>query len=215
MEPDVHRVVDAGCGTGIASRLFTARGCEVVGVEADLRMAELARAHGLHVEVSHFEDWEPPMEPFDLVIAAQAWHWVDPVQGAVKAAAILRPGGRFAAFWNDYAYEPDLLEPLEAVYREHAPQLEEEVVGHKKTFVLSGVEASDAFSPVEVRTYEWDAGLRRDAWLDQLATRSSHRTMDPRPRAAAPRRARHRDRRRRRPAHDRPLDEAVHRGRLG
>ncbi|MCW2935319.1 MAG: hypothetical protein JWM19_6281 [Actinomycetia bacterium] len=34
-----------------------------------------------------------PAEP----VAAQAWHWVDPVAGAAKAAVVLRPGGRLAA----------------------------------------------------------------------------------------------------------------------
>ena len=37
---------------------------------------------------------------FDAVIAGQAWHWVDPVAGAAKAAQALRPGGRLAVFWN-------------------------------------------------------------------------------------------------------------------
>ena len=92
---------------GRASRRCSSRraDCEVVGVEADLRMAEVARSHGLTVEVSAFEDWDPPGEPFDLVIAAQAWHWIHPQRGASKAAAVLRPGGRFAAFWNSYDYD--------------------------------------------------------------------------------------------------------------
>jgi trans-aconitate methyltransferase len=57
--PGVTRVLDVGCGTGIAARLFVARGCRVVGVEADARMAEVARGHGIDVDVSPFETWEP------------------------------------------------------------------------------------------------------------------------------------------------------------
>src|SRR5580693_4238673 len=52
-------VVDAGCGTGIAARLFEAAGCQVLGVDPDPRMAELARAGGLAVEVAKFEHWDP------------------------------------------------------------------------------------------------------------------------------------------------------------
>jgi hypothetical protein len=37
--------------------------------------------------VAKFEDWDPAGRTFDSVIAAQAWHWVDPVAGAAKAAA--------------------------------------------------------------------------------------------------------------------------------
>jgi 2-polyprenyl-3-methyl-5-hydroxy-6-metoxy-1,4-benzoquinol methylase len=56
--PDVQRVLDVGCGTGIAARAFAASGCRVHGVEADVRMAEVARAHGLAVDVARFEDWD-------------------------------------------------------------------------------------------------------------------------------------------------------------
>jgi trans-aconitate methyltransferase len=52
-----RRVLDVGCGTGKAGRLLAARGCEVLGVEADPRMAAVARAHGLEVEVARFEEW--------------------------------------------------------------------------------------------------------------------------------------------------------------
>jgi len=57
--------------------------------------------------VAKFEDWDPVGRTFDAVIAAQAWHWVDPVAGAAKAAAVLRPGGRLAVFWN--AFDPPVM----------------------------------------------------------------------------------------------------------
>ena len=52
-------VLDVGCGTGIAARLFQATGCGVLGVEPDARMADLARQSGVDVEVAKFEDWDP------------------------------------------------------------------------------------------------------------------------------------------------------------
>ena len=85
-------------GTGIAARQFSVAGCRVLGVEPDERMADLARQSGLEVEVTTFENWDPAGHAFDMVIAAQAWHWVDPVAGAAKAAQALERGGRFAAF---------------------------------------------------------------------------------------------------------------------
>src|SRR5947208_4459723 len=95
-------LVDAGCGTGIAARQFQAAGCRVLGVEPDERMAEPARRAGVETEIATFEDWAPHGRRFDAVIAAQAWHWVDPVAGAAKAAQVLRPGGRLAVFWNAF-----------------------------------------------------------------------------------------------------------------
>src|SRR5580692_1845495 len=79
-------VLDVGCGTGIAARQFQAAGGRVLGVDVDARMAGLARERGLTVEVAKFEDWDPAGRAFDAVVAGQAWHWVDPVAGAAKAA---------------------------------------------------------------------------------------------------------------------------------
>jgi SAM-dependent methyltransferase len=52
-------VLDVGCGTGTAGRLLAARECEVLGVEPDERMAAVAQSHGLAVEVTPFEMWDP------------------------------------------------------------------------------------------------------------------------------------------------------------
>src|SRR5215471_10780489 len=75
-------VLDVGCGTGIVARQFRAAGCRVLGVDPDARMADLARRHGLEVEVATFETWDSAGRDFDAVIAGQCWHWVDPVAGA-------------------------------------------------------------------------------------------------------------------------------------
>src|SRR2546430_10607199 len=58
-------VLDVGCGTGIVARQFQAAGCRVLGVDPDARMAELARRHGLEVQVSTFEAWHSAGRAFD------------------------------------------------------------------------------------------------------------------------------------------------------
>ena len=50
-------VLDVGCGTGIASRQIAQRGAKVLGVELAPRMAEIARRHGIDVEIAAFEAW--------------------------------------------------------------------------------------------------------------------------------------------------------------
>ncbi len=87
-------VVDVGCGTGITSRLFAARGCRVLGVEADPRMAAVARRSGVEVEEGKFESWQDGGRRFDLVVSGQAWHWIEPLAGSAKAEAVLWERGK-------------------------------------------------------------------------------------------------------------------------
>ena len=181
--PDVRRVLDIGCGTGIAARLFAARGCSVLGVEPDARMAAVARGHGIDVAVAAFETWELPGERFDLVIAAQSWHWVDPAAGSARAAGALRAGGRFAAFWNSYASTPEVHAAFAEVYQRHPPDppMRAVATGTAKPgeVHIPALEASGLFEPFEEREYPWTRVYTRQEWVDQLPTHSNHRTLPP------------------------------------
>jgi SAM-dependent methyltransferase len=181
-----RRVLDVGCGTGIASRLFAERGCDVVGVEPDARMAAVATRHGIPVEISTFEEWSPPPEPFDLVVSAQAWHWVDPATGPAKAASALCAGGRFGAFWNRYGLTAEAHRALDEAYAQHAPELRVPSVPlgtmraeprRTRGDDLEDLSPAAGFTAAEERRYEWDDTYSRDAWLDQLPTQSDHRLL--------------------------------------
>jgi SAM-dependent methyltransferase len=182
-------VVDVGCGTGIAARLFVAKGCRVVGVEQDERMAAVARRSGIDVDVSRFEDWTPRDTPFDVVASAQAWHWIDPVAGPAKAAAVLRPGGRLAVFWNNYRLDPVVLDTIRPVYEDHAPDVlaDSVVLGtvpedrreHTHEADIAAIVATHEFAPPVTRTYRWDARVSADRWIDELPSHSGHRVLPP------------------------------------
>lgn len=176
----VRDVLDVGCGTGISSRLFAARGCHVLGVEADPRMAEVARASGVEVEVSPFETWDPAGRRFDLLIAAQAWHWVDPVRGSARAVAVLRPGGRVGHFWNRGNHDPATADALEEVYRRHAPEL----VGHSILLgagtagrfdaSLRALAATGAFDDLRILRFPWTGEYATSRWIELVSTHSDH-----------------------------------------
>lgn len=185
--PGPARVLDVGCGTGIVARLFAARGCAVTGVEADARMAEVARRRGIAVEVTPFERWERRDRTFDLLVSGQAWHWIDPEVGVTRAAECLRPGGRFAAFWNVVRHRPATLELFTRAYRDTAPELlgasvalggprqPEERQGRDPGAVL--LERAGAFDEGTVWRYQWERVYSPEEWIDYLASVSDHHVL--------------------------------------
>jgi SAM-dependent methyltransferase len=176
------RVLDVGCGTGIAAALLAERGCEVLGVEVDARMAAVARAKGLDVEVARFESWCDRGRRFDLVTAAQAWHWVEPQAGVEKAASVLDAGGRIGLFWN-FSEPPAKLRGLLApLYERLAPELENQ--GHRSERrrrrveeTVAALAASGRFGPVSVETFAWERTYVTAEWVEQLSTQSDHHAL--------------------------------------
>jgi SAM-dependent methyltransferase len=174
-----RELLDIGCGTGISARLFQAAGCRVLGVDPDPRMAQLARQGGTQTEVAKFEDWDPAGRTFDAVIAAQAWHWVDPVAGVAKAAAVLRPGGRLAVFWNAFDPPKDLREAFAEVFRRvlpdspsggfwAGPAVDAYRAGCAR--VAAVIRQAGLFGEPEEWLSHWERPYTRDQWLDLVPT---------------------------------------------
>jgi SAM-dependent methyltransferase len=179
-------VLDVGCGTGIAARQFQAVGCRVLGVDPDARMADLAGRFGVEVEVAKFEDWAPEAREFDTVIAGQAWHWVDPVAGAVKAAQVLRPGGRLAVFWNSFRPPADVDEAFAEVYhRVFGSAFSLATMAGPDAYSLMCAKAADGirqagvFGDSQEWRFAWDRLYTRDEWLEVCPTFGGYSQYSP------------------------------------
>jgi SAM-dependent methyltransferase len=171
-------VLDIGCGTGKAARLLTTRGLPVLGVEVDRQMAAVARTHEIDVEIGSFETWNDAGRRFDLIISAQAWHWVDPQIGAPKAARLLTAGGTVALFWNFDELDGNTRAVVDPVYADLAPELRR-AGPNKPSARLAELRATGAFSSVETKIYRWQRTLPTDDWIGVLGTQSDHLLLGP------------------------------------
>ena len=181
-----HRVLDAGCGTGIAARLFQAAGAEVLGVDPDERMAAQARAAGLEVEVARIEDWDPAEKTFDVVVAGQAWHWVDPVAGANTAGRALGQGGRLAVFWNSFRPPPGLGEAMTAVVQRVVPDAPlrgglpgPDGYARLADRAANGMREATFFEEMQTWFFDWERPYSRDEWLDAVPTFGGNNQLPP------------------------------------
>jgi SAM-dependent methyltransferase len=183
------RVLEIGCGTGKATVQLANRGYHVTAVELGPGMAEiaalrLAHAPNVRIEVSAFETWPLPPEPFDAVVSATAFHWIDPAVRVVKSAAALGPDGALttigthhiaggsAAFFEEVqsCYErwmPGTPPGLRLVPGPDIPMDGEEIV------------QSGLFEAPVFRRFEWEHAYSTAQYLDVLLTYSNHRVLRP------------------------------------
>lgn len=121
--PETTVLADVGSGTGISSRLFLSRGYAVFGVEPNVDMRRAAE-HDLSA-FPRFVSVDGTAEQttlaagsVDAVLAAQAFHWFDPVRARAEFGRILRPSGVVVLLWNERRVEGPFLEAYEAVLQE-------------------------------------------------------------------------------------------------
>jgi SAM-dependent methyltransferase len=161
------RVLEIGPGTGQATALFVRRGLEIHCVEPGEEL--LGRLRGKfgelpHVHLHHatFEAWPLPDASFDIVVAAQSWHWIDPSIGYAKVVAALRHSGVIALLWNSLRYRGSEMEAglervrADAYGHEYAPERWNGLIVERYGEVKRDLEASGLFCDVSIVTHRWE-----------------------------------------------------------
>jgi SAM-dependent methyltransferase len=180
MMQGARTVLDVGAGTGILSEQLLGRGANVLAVEPDPRMAEVARGKGVPIEIATFENWHPAERRFDLVVFGQSFHWVNPDIALPKVHRLLPSGGRLALMWNRLVPTHPTQRDLAGIYRDYmdpgSPLVDGSSNGLDVEHRTDGLIASIAASgfTVEERTYPRDAHYSTAQWLDLAFTYSNH-----------------------------------------
>lgn len=127
-------VLEVGAGAGQATIPILELGAHVTAVEPGRNLAnELLNSaavrnaqHRLRIMNTTYEDAIIEEAAFDLVVAATAFHWVDPKIRMAKSAFALRDHGWLAVWSNRYG-DPDRPDPfheaIQPLIERYAPEL--------------------------------------------------------------------------------------------
>ena len=143
----------------------------------DVAARNLAAYPQVRFVKARFEEWKPEPLKFDLVISAQAFHWVPEEVRYTKTASILNERGYLAAFWNMYpGMGHELSAALDQVYRQKAPELVKAVTPVEDLIAsrADSLRNCPYFENVMVKNYPWTARYSTREHLGLLNTYSDH-----------------------------------------
>ncbi|AMM20113.1 hypothetical protein AX769_07970 [Frondihabitans sp. PAMC 28766] len=165
------RVVDVGAGTGKFTRLLVSRGLHVTAIEPSEGMRdELIRSvPEAQVLPGSAERLPIDGESVDAVIAAQAWHWVDPVRAVPEVARVLKPGGTLGLIWNIRDRGEGWIDALEDLLPD----------AHSESGMASQNPPVGApFGPIERRDFSWANPVSPEDVVTMVASRSYVITLE-------------------------------------
>ncbi|MFI1438626.1 class I SAM-dependent methyltransferase [Streptomyces fructofermentans] len=186
--PD-SRVLEVGPGTGQLTVPLAEWGCRITAVELGPSLAAVARRRlrafpRAHVEVADFERWPLPDEPFDVMAAATAFHWLTPGTGLDRAARALRPGGTLALVTTHHVAggSGDFFREVQECYERWDPATPPglRLVGEDRTATDTAELAELAeLGPVESLRFPREITYTARDYIDVLLTYSGHRALEP------------------------------------
>jgi SAM-dependent methyltransferase len=185
--PSGGRILEIGCGTGQITVPFAARGYSILALEPGDAMAALATRNcrqypQVAILGSSFEAWPANGDPFDMVLSAQAFHWIQPETGCAKAASVLKPGGAIALVWHlDASQDTAFWQATQPVYDAyfHPPEGHTTVMslGERAYAYAEAIRSCGAFEPPHEVREAWEQTYHGNDYLKLLHTYSDHRTL--------------------------------------
>ena len=176
------KILEIGTGTGKATIPFANKGYTIHCLEPGKNLAAVAAENlrsypKVAIETVTFEDWELQAATFDLVISAQAIHWIPSEIAYSKAAKALKQTGSIAFFWNmSPNHEGEMFRQLDEAYKIYAGSrlkpVEEQRRERENELLQSGY-----FKNLVVKQYPWSIRYSTQEYLDLLNTSSDYRIL--------------------------------------
>ena len=178
-------MLEIGCGTGQATQPLAERKFQITAIELGPNLAavarrKLARFRNVAVVVAAFEEFPLPAEPFDAVVSATAFHWLDPSVRVTRAADALRPGGVLATIATHHIDGGDaqfFIDGQDCYRRWPGSSSFRMSKAAEIPRDSDELERSGQFEPGIYRRYEWEHAYSSNEYTDLLSTYSDHRAL--------------------------------------
>jgi SAM-dependent methyltransferase len=132
---DDAKILEVGCGPGIATVAFAKLGYSMLCVEPNPDFCSLTRQNcqqypNVEILNASFEECQLEAGKFDAVLAATSFHWIPAEVGYPKAASCLKDNGYLILLWN-MRLEPsyEIYQKFIKIYEQYAPSLLEKYEG--------------------------------------------------------------------------------------
>ncbi len=174
------RVLEIGCGPATFTLPLARRGLHVTALEPGPDLAryaagKLAPWPNARVVTSSFEAFQEPGS-FDLLVAANSFHWLDPDNRWQRCAGLLTPTGHLALVWNRPVRTGAFQQAAEALYESLAPAMVRRRQDSGQ-WITSATEETPLFASQVQRAYPFTTTLTGEDYVRLLNTYSDHLTL--------------------------------------
>lgn len=160
-------VLELGAGTGKFTALLVPTGARITAVEPIAAMRAVLERNVPSARVLEGTAESIPVADgsIDAVAVAQAFHWFDAEQALVEIHRVLRPRGRLGLIWNVRDERPAWSRRLTAIYDRLSGV---ENPRYKYRAWQPAFERSDAFTPLEHRSFPYVHDATHEAFFDRV-----------------------------------------------
>ena len=183
------KMLEIGSGTGKGTELFAEKGYAIHCLEPGRNLSNVAREKfrdfpNITYEETTFEAWTLMPETYEVVYAAQSFHWIPAEMGLRKAADALKPNGTLALIWNlSPPGEDKQFQEIQSVYAREAPELATERNRSAKDWSANNranqIRATGRYTDVLTEQFPWTKRYGSTDYIALLDTHSSHQLLSP------------------------------------
>lgn len=172
------KLLEIGAGSGKATSQLSGKGFNIFCIEPGEDLVkkgnEKFKDDTIEFHIGRFEEVDLPKESFDVVFAAQSFHWIPQPYGFEKCAFVLKGNGYLAILYNMYILKDceqdrELL-TLSEKYGGFADFVVENKCNERIASIVSNIKNSKRFSDVNVFKTFWFQDYTADEYFGFLLT---------------------------------------------